>query len=250
MVLSDRATLPESGQGTTTMFDNPQLDASAGERLLHENAVGWGAFNDIAFIGQMALVLLISMLLSAVIAYHPSSRRKATTLADFEQPKTFIMYAMVGAIIALIVKIQPSMALVVFGIGGLLRFRTFVGAAKDTGRVILVTVVGLCCGLELYVVAVLGTVFGWLVILALEGRSVGRLVIQGIERESIAEGASQHAKILEQAGCTILGEERNVLKGITAFVYRASKTLDRDKLEAEFAQLPDSQRGAIQWESA
>lgn len=233
------------------MFDDPTtMTPPAAESLLQETAVGWGAFTNFEFIGQMALVLLISMLLSAAIAYHPSSRRKASTLADFEQPKTFIMYAMVGAIIALIVKVQPSMALVVFGIGGLLRFRTFVGAAKDTGRVILVTVVGLCCGLELYVVAVLGTVFGWFIILALEGRSVGRLVIQGLERESIAQGAAAHAKLLEAAGCEILGEERNVLKGITAFVYRASREIDREALEAQFGELPPEQRGAIQWESA
>lgn len=212
--------------------------------------MGWEAFGDLAFIGQMSLVLVIAVVLSAAIAYHPSTQRKARTLAELEQPKTFIMYSIVGAIIALIVKVQPSMALVVFGIGGLLRFRTFVGAAKDTGRVILVTVVGLCCGLQLYVVAVLGTAFGWVLILVLEGRSVGRLVIQGLEREHIAHAAAEHARILEQAGCTILGEERNVLKGITAFVYRASRQIDRHALEAQFETLPDHQRGAIQWESA
>ncbi|MEM9461042.1 MAG: hypothetical protein AAGF11_43155 [Myxococcota bacterium] len=215
-----------------------------------QHGEGWEAFRDLAFIGQMTLVLVIAMTLSAAIAYHPSTRRKARTLAELEQPKTFIMYSIVGALIALIVKVQPSMALVVFGIGGLLRFRTFVGAAKDTGRVILVTVLGLCCGLQLYVIAVLGTAFGWLLILALERRAVGRLVVQGLEREHIARAAAEHARILEQAGCMILGEERNVLKGITAFVYRASEQLDRPRLEAQFEALPDHQRGAIQWESA
>jgi hypothetical protein len=125
--------------------------------VVQEPGVGWAALRDIDFIGEMAMVLGLALVLAAVIAYHPTLRSRASTLAEIEQPKTFMMYSMIGALIAIVVKVQPSMALVVFGIGGLMRFRTDVGQAKDTGRVILVTVVGLSCGLELYVVALLAT---------------------------------------------------------------------------------------------
>ncbi|MCA9653361.1 MAG: hypothetical protein H6712_32990 [Myxococcales bacterium] len=221
-----------------------------GERApqIKDHLVGWDGFGDVAFIGQMAMVLLIAVALSFVIAYHPSVRRKATTLEEFEQPKTFIMYSIVGAVIALIVKVQPSMALVVFGIGGLLRFRTNVGQAKDTGRVILVTVIGLCCGLELYVVAVLSTVCGWLLIFALEIRTVGRLLIQGLDREIIAKAAASHAELLRGCGCTILSEERNLEKGIVAFVYRAPREITRALLEERFAALPHEEQGAVGWD--
>ncbi|MEE3231085.1 MAG: hypothetical protein VX272_08595, partial [Planctomycetota bacterium] len=110
---------------------------------------GWENFGNIVYIVDVSLMLLLSIILAAVIAYHPSTRRKASNITEFEQPKTFLMYAMVGALIAQLVQTYPPMALVIFGIGGLLRFRTVVGEAKDTGRVILVTVVGLCCGLKI-----------------------------------------------------------------------------------------------------
>lgn len=226
------------------------FDAAVASTRAHDQAVGWEAFSDVSFIVQMAVVLLISVLLSAIIAYHPLTRRKAASLEAIEQPKTFMMYSMVGAVIAQIVKVQPSMALVVFGIGGLLRFRTNVGEAKDTGRVILVTVVGLCCGLELYVVAVLATAFGWLLILALEGRRTERVLIQGLDRDVIARAAQAHATILRDSGCSILGEETNVKKGTISIVYRAPRSLDSAALEERLDSLPEDLRGATNWEVA
>ena len=142
------------------------------------------------------------------------------------------------------------MALVVFGIGGLMRFRTNVGLAKDTGRVILTTIIGLCCGLELFVVAVLATLFGWVLILVLESSSVGRLVVQGLERERFSDAAQAYAGELRGAGCTILGEQKRVKKGTMTFVYRAPRSVTRADLEARFAALPEDRQGTIDWESA
>ncbi len=212
--------------------------------LLREQALGWGAFGDVSLLATMAVVLLVSVILSAAIAYHPTTARHASTLEEFEQPKTFIMYSMVGAVIAVIVKIQPSMALVVFGIGGLLRFRTNVGEAKDTGRVILVTVVGLCCGLELYVVAVLATAFGWFLIYAMESRSVARVVIQGLAAADFNASSDRYRRLLIDVGCRILGEQKNVRKGTTTFIYRAPGRLDQAGLERQFQKAGEA---AVDW---
>lgn len=213
-------------------------------------AVGWEAFTDLGFIAQAVLILVIAVVLAAIIAYHPVLRRKATTLEEIEQPKTLIMYALVGALIAVIVKVQPNMALVVFGIGGLLRFRTNVGEAKDTGRVILVTVIGLCCGLELYVVAVLATVLSWLLIVVLERSSVNRVVIQGLEKADFAAAAEAYSGALRELGCTVIAEDKRVKKGggTLTLTYRAPAGLDRGHTEQRFAEIPEDRRGAISWE--
>lgn len=212
--------------------------------------VGWQAFGDIAFIAQMLVVLAVAITLAATIAYHPSTRRKATTLEDFEQPKTFIIYAMVGAIITIVVKTMPSMALVVFGIGGLLRFRTNAGEAKDTGRVILVTVIGLACGLELYVVAVLTAVLAWLLIYALEQRPVERVVVQGLDAAGIARASVAYVGALRELGCTIVGEDRRANKGSLAITFRTPAKLSRAQIEARFVELPGSDKDTLRWESA
>jgi hypothetical protein len=210
--------------------------------------LGWAAFHDVAFITSMLLVLAVTISLAALIAYHPTTRAKATTIEEIEQPKTFIMYALVGAIIAIIVKVQPSMALVVFGIGGLMRFRTNVGEAKDTGRVILVTVIGLSCGLELYVVAVLTAALSWVLIFILERSTVARVIIQGLDKDTMQPASDAYGAALRQLECTIVGEEKRVKKGSLAIIYRAPRGLTRSQIEARLAEIPSEARGTYGWD--
>ncbi|WP_165703850.1 hypothetical protein [Enhygromyxa salina] len=210
--------------------------------------LGWAAFYDLGFITSMLMILAVTISLAALLAYHPTTRAKATTIEEIEQPKTFIMYALVGAIIAIIVKVQPSMALVVFGIGGLMRFRTNVGEAKDTGRVILVTVIGLSCGLELYVVAVLTAALSWVLIFVLERNTVERVVVQGLDKDTLQPAADAYGAALRELGCTVVGEEKRVKKGSLAIIYRAPRGLARNTIEARFAELPQAERGTFGWE--
>jgi hypothetical protein len=211
----------------------------------------WQGFTDVWLMADMALLLLLAVLLGAAIAYHPTSRGKASTLEELEQPKTFIMYAMVGAVIGVVVAVYPIMGPVIFGIGGLLRFRTNVGPAKDTGRVILAVIVGVSCGLKLMVVAVFATAFGWILIWLLERRSYGRLQIRGLGAAVIPRAAETYRQILVTAGCRILGEKRKFTKGMVTFVFVAPRALDRDALEQHIVQtVADEIRGLVDWEVA
>lgn len=218
-----------------------------GDRAVLDAGIGWQAFTDLERIGQMLVVLAVAVVLAAIIAFHPALRAKASTLEQIEQPKTFMMYAMVGALVAIIVKVQPSMALVVFGIGGLMRFRTEVGEAKDTGRVILVTVIGLCCGLELFVVATLATALAWLLIFMLERRVTERLLVQGLDKQRMQAAAEAHVAMLRGLGCTVLGERRRVDKASVAIIYRAPAGIGREQIEQRLAALPDEMRGTVDW---
>jgi hypothetical protein len=209
---------------------------------------GWESFADHWLLLDMVVVLLFALLLGALIAYHPSTRRRISTLEHFEQPKTLLMYAVVAAVVALIVEVQPAMAFVIFGIGGLLRFRTDVGEAKDTGRVILVTVVGLCCGLKIYIVAVPATVIGWILIFLLEQQITGIIRVSGVGDLSVLESTRAHRALIVEAGCRIIGEQTKFIKREFNFVVKAPATLDRQKLQARFDQLPIETRGVVDWE--
>ena len=209
---------------------------------------GWDKFGELPHIVDISLVLLISIILAAFIAYHPSTRRKASNITEFEQPKTFLMYAMVGALIALLVQKNETMALVIFGIGGLLRFRTVVGEAKDTGRVILVTVVGLCCGLKIFVAAVLATLIGWVLIWYLESQNAGRVAVKGLKDADILAAAETYRGILGAAGCTVIRERKNLTKGRVTFIVKTPPELDAEALEEAFEKVPEEQRGVVDWE--
>jgi hypothetical protein len=209
---------------------------------------GWASFAEGWLLLDMVLVLTLALALGAIIAYHPATRRRLTTLEHFEQPKTLLMYAVVAAVVALIVEVQPAMAFVIFGIGGLLRFRTMVGEAKDTGRVILVTVVGLCCGLKIYIVAVPATLIGWLLIYALEQQIAGIIRVSGVGEQQMHDATRAYRGMIAAAGCKIIGEQTKFIKREFAFVVKAPPTLDRDRLQAQFDSLSPEVRGVVDWE--
>jgi len=211
---------------------------------------GFRDFGNAALVAQILLAFLLAVLLGACIAYHPRVYGKARSLDDVEQPKILLMYAMVGSLVAEIVSVWKEMALVIFAIGGLMRFRTDAGAAKDTGRTILVTCVGLCCGLRLYHVAVLATAFGWMLIHYLEGRVAHRVIIKGVEPDVVAQSAAAHRRVLVENGASILSEKKNVVKKQIAFVFRAPGVLDREEMEELFRSLDPKLQGAVDWSSS
>src|SRR6476619_2100836 len=120
---------------------------------------GWAGFADPSSYMRYAVVLFAATASGAVLAYHPAHRGRQVTILDVEQQKTLIIYSVVGALIAEICAVNPSMAFVIFGIGGLMRFRTDTGESKSTGNTIMATLIGLCWGLGLELVAVLATLY-------------------------------------------------------------------------------------------
>ena len=229
----------------------PDFSELQGAGLVHGLAglrQGWEAFGDGWLLLDMVLVLLIALSLGAVIGYHPSTLRRVSSLEHFEQPKTFLMYAMVAAVVALIVKVEPAMAFVIFGIGGLLRFRTMVGEAKDTGRVILVTVVGLCCGLKIYIVALPATIIGWLVVYFLEQSPAGIIRVSGVGEQAMHEASKRYRALIAAAGYAIVGEQTKFIKREFLFVVKGPTTIDRRALEAQLDALPAELRGVVDWE--
>ena len=209
---------------------------------------GWRSFGNGWLLLDMLVVLLLALALGAIIAYHPSTRRRVSSLEHYEQPKTFLMYAVVAAVVALIVEVQPTMAFVIFGIGGLLRFRTMVGEAKDTGRVILVTVVGLCCGLKIFIVAIPATVVGWVLIYLLEQQTAGIIRVSGVGEAAMHEATRAYRSLIASAGCSIIGEQTKFIKREFLFVVKAPDALDRDALQHQFDALPAEHRGVVDWE--
>jgi uncharacterized membrane protein YhiD involved in acid resistance len=229
------------------LFDSEKTRSSS----FGELSAGWDSFGDGWRMADMAVVLMMAVLLGAAIAYHPTSRRKAATLEELEQPKTFIMYAMVGAVIGVIVSVYPVMGPVIFGIGGLLRFRTDVGPAKDTGRVILAVVVGVAAGLKLMMVAVFATAFGWVIIWVLERQNFARMQVRGLQHELVGKSADVYRKMLLAAGCKMISEKKKFTKGMITFVFTAPMDLDRDGLEERFVEkVPPDIRGYVDWDIA
>ena len=101
---------------------------------------GWAGFGDLNLLAKSVLVLALASALGALIAYHPWSRRTVDRIVEAEAQKAYVMYAAIGAMTGMMVlRYGVVVGFVIFGIGGLIRFRTDLRSASMTGRLILVT---------------------------------------------------------------------------------------------------------------
>jgi hypothetical protein len=217
-------------------------DFGAGKHLVL--GPGWASFTDPEHYLRYALVLLAATASGAILAYHPVHRGRVMLSSDLEQRKTLIIYSVVGALIAVICAVNPSMAFVIFGIGGLMRFRTDVGESKHTGHTIMATLVGLCWGLGLQLVAVLATLYFWGMIYVLEGNPVLRLTVTGVAPLDMPRCADAYRQVLARTGCRILGHEKLVKTLQIVFVLRLPKGTTAEHLSKELLTIPEPLRAA------
>ncbi len=211
---------------------------------------GWQGFADFGFLVNALLTLSLSAMLGATIAYHPKHRQTADTLEEIEAPKVYITYAVIGALIGImVVKYGLVVGFVLFGIGGLFRFRTALRSASLTGRVIYVTLIGLSCGLDLPHVAALATAFGFVLIYVLHAHITYRIDVRALPSGRVAEAAAAYRGVLEQQGCRIMSEKKNPGKKSVTFIFRSARDLTRHHLEELVeAKIDASLTGSLDWE--
>lgn len=222
-------------------------DEARGELVAAKRAFGVEALRDPRKIADLLLVVLGAAALGAALAYHPFAARP-TSVEDLEQPKTIITYTVVGALVAIVVAAIPAMGFAIFGIGSLMRFRTQLGAAKETGRVILSTLVGLLCGLELWMAAIVATGIAWAIILGLESRVSMRMVVRGLEADALVQVAGEYSKALSVLGCRFGPPRKNPTKGHVSFALQIPRKTTHEEIESGLAAaVPKPLRGTIDW---
>ncbi|HKP59153.1 MAG TPA: hypothetical protein VJV78_20665 [Polyangiales bacterium] len=207
---------------------------------------GWGAFTQADAYWHAAIVLISATLSGVLLAYHPVYRGRPLTLDILEQRKTIIIYSAVGALIAIICTVAPSMAFVIFGIGGLMRFRTNTGESTVTGQTIMGTLIGLCWGLGLQLVAALATVYFGIMIYVLEAAPIKKVTI-GIELASMQRAAELYREALVRAGCRVLAHSKSFKKEQMHFVLRVPSSFGADEALRAFAEIPEGFRGTVDW---
>jgi hypothetical protein len=215
------------------------------------NAVGWAGFLDLRFIAESTAAMALAILLGAAIAYHPvTALRTNGHRREAEMRKVYVMYAFIGAVIGATVReFGMVVGVVVFGIGGLIRFRTDTESTVDTGRLIVVTLAGLIAGLGLPHLAVITVVAAFILIFLFEVRPSSRVRIEQLPAGRVGECADAYRDILKAQGCKILSEHRAMHKSRVEFVYRLPRHLTHDDLHGAFGKVPQEMKGDVDWES-
>ena len=232
---------------------SPLLAQDIGDMILQTTGPkgeGWQGFRDLPFLMNASANLLLAAVLGAAIAYHPRHIQTADTFEEIEATQIYILYAVIGSITGILV-VQYGMAVgfVLFGIGALIRFRTVLRSASLTGRLIFVTLIGLSCGLDLPHVAVLVTLFGFVLIFFLDARFTFRIYIRGLPNDSVTESARAYREALENVNCRIVSEKKDPDRGRVTFIIRAAQVDVGRNLESSLDNRVDpSLRGSVDWE--
>ncbi|MBY0564078.1 MAG: DUF4956 domain-containing protein [Hyphomonadaceae bacterium] len=213
-------------------------------------SIGWAGFMDGGFLMQAVLSLLLATALGAFIGFHPTTQRTVDTRAEAELPKVMIMYALVGAVIGeLVLKYGMVVGFVVFGLGGLMRFRTDTASTRDTGRLIIVTLLGLVAGLNLPHFAVIAAVFAWVLIFWLDGHPIFELEVHEIPKGRMKDAATAYRSVLGELKCSIVSENKSFSKHRIDYVFRAPRRITHAELhQALCERVPHDVRGEIDWE--
>lgn len=213
-------------------------------------SVGWRGFLDYKHLLQSFLALVLATALGLLIAFHPTSRRMIDTVEEAELPKVMVMYALVGAVVGVtVLEYGLVIGFVVFGLGGLMRFRTDTATTRDTGRLILVTLLGLISGLNLPHFAVLAALYAWVIIFLFDGRPVFSLNVREIAREQMKDAGLAYRQALDALGCKVISDAKSFSKRRLSFVFRAPRNMTPDSLQAGLiARVAEGLRGEIDWE--
>ena len=208
---------------------------------------GWEAFLDPEQYWRYGFALVAATLSGIILAYHPIKRAQRPTMEGLELSKTLIIYTVVGALIAVVCETNPSMAFVIFGIGGLMRFRTHMDDSKSTGHAIMGTLIGLCWGLGLQLVAVLATIYFWMMIFFLERSQIVQLDVGGVKVAKMGTATDSYRKAFADAGCTMLSCSKNFKKDQMTFIYRMPKSVPIEQVIASVNKIDESLRGTPDW---
>ena len=201
-------------------------------------------------LGGYVISLLMAIVFAMIIAFHPQTFGKKENIEEIEAPKTFLFYAMIGSLVgATVADYGPELGFIFFGLGGLMRFRTNVGNSTQTGRLILIALIGLCCGLKMLYIAAVSTLVGWILIYFLERRTIYQIEITGIEQKIFSESIEQYRNALKHQNFNIIIEKSNFKKSKIIFIFSSPSKIGKESLEYFLSQqIPENYSGSIDLE--
>jgi hypothetical protein len=220
---------------------------------LRQTIAGQGltGFTDLPLLVRALLALVLASALGAIVAFHPRSQRTVDRIIDVEAQKAYVIYAAIGALTGtMVTRYGVVVGFVIFGIGGLIRFRSELGSAPMTGRLIFVTLVGLACGLDLPHLAILATAFAVALITVLDANITYHITVKGLTAASIEAAARAYRTLLEREHCRVIGDRKHFSRGSVDLVFRAPYRVTRERLDHVLAtDIPAELKGALDWEA-
>jgi hypothetical protein len=196
---------------------------------------------------------IIVLAVSSAIVFHPVRIRARRNVRDLELPRLFLLYGLIGMAIGfLVLQYGAVIGFVVFGIGGLLRFRSVIRNSTNTVEVILVTLLGLCVGLNLQHIAILIGVSAWLVIWFFGRKRKYQLSVRHTNLDGLTAMLGDLQKLMQKMGWEInhrklFGEHSNSTSAEAAatVIFSTGGTEEISEVEKELSSCLDARD--VEW---
>jgi hypothetical protein len=209
---------------------------------------GWRSFTDWRELLPMLVNVPLAILLMAPIVYRRHQKQRVYALEALEENKALLLYAAISAAIAVLVLEHPAMALVVFGMGGLLRFRTPTGSGVGTGRAITAVVIGLACGLSLYALAIILAILAFVGAQWFGSKTSLKLTVKKLASGRFEEAQSAYRDLLAEYGCQVVGTRPSPTKETFTMVVMVPEGVSPQGINESIAlKIPEDLRGKHQF---
>jgi len=203
-----------------TQVDHLQTIQNSVQQFLH-----W------QYLLRLFLGFALAVTYSWALSWSPRRSVKADPASDIEEGKTLIVLGMLGAVVAEITKISPSMAFVIFGIGSLVRFRTALDDPKLTGKAIMVVVIGLACGMDQWALGGFVTLAAWTLIYWLESHASVRLKIRVSGKQDVRAVYGDVTEFLHKNRCRVKAASLFESKRSMVFIAQVPAELHASEME-------------------
>ena len=199
---------------------------------------GWAQIYDSREMLEFLLAVFETVVLTSLIAFHPKSRSRWQERRDWETPRTFFLYALVGMVVGFLVMHHGYLiGFVVFGIGSFLRFRSEASSLIDTPQLLFASLIGLVIGLDLPAMAFVATLSAFVVIWIFGNTAHFALEVKFDESVSYADALARLEASLADQGFRIDTVSKSKFKPVAEIVMNSSDADARKKLVHALAEV-------------
>lgn len=190
--------------------------------------------------------------LGYAIGYHPTSRKRFDSAEDAAFVHICALYAAIGCLLGVLVPRSPALGFIALGMGGLMRFRTDLGSPRQTGRLIVVALIGVAVGMGYPATAAIAAVILFALIQVADGKVVYTLSVRNVPDKRAADSIATYKQAIGAAGGELLSARRDSAKERFTFVFRmrAERAGELDAPEARIQErVPEPLRGETKWDA-
>gem|GEM_PF-1170201 len=189
--------------------------------------------------------LPLAALLGTALALRP--RRRGTPVRQPAVVQTQIILAVVGALIMLVIGASLARAFGIVGAANLIRYRSKIDDPKDAVVMLCTLSVGLCAGVGLYGLAVIGTLFIGLALWVIESfepqtRVFALTLKLGDDTKALRPKIEQ---VLERFKCD--WELRGAAPDEVSYFITTPRELQTDRVSNALTALVPDGKGAVEW---